>query len=80
MSCRKQKFIEIEFLKSIPVIRRLWKTAGVEIHYFEKVTIHPFTTCKSDRFWLTNLMVIMFFFLGYRQLLDICILLETVFQ
>lgn len=56
MSCRKQKFIEIEFLKSIPVIRRLWKTAGVEIHYFEKVTIHPFTTCKSYWFCLTDLI------------------------
>lgn len=72
MLFRKQK---IEFLKSIPVIRRLWKTAGVEIHYFEKVTIHPFTTSMFD-----ILNIIMFFFLGYRQLLDICILLETVFQ
>lgn len=43
-------------LKSIPVIRRLWKTAGVEIHYFEKVTIHPFTTCKSYWFCLTYLI------------------------
>lgn len=46
---------------------------------FENVTIH-FTTCKSDWFCLTELIVFMFFSLGYRQLLDFCILLETLFQ
>lgn len=52
MLFRKQK---IEFLKSIPVIRRLWKTAGVETQHFENVTIHV-TTCKSYWFCLTDLI------------------------
>lgn len=79
MLFRKQEFVEIEFLKSIPVICRLWKTVGVETQYFEKVT-SSFHDVQKLLVLFDRFNIIMFFFLGYRQLLDICILLETVFQ